>query len=132
MVETIKKEWQAKFLLVLFVLLFGFWLSLQTGIFDGKILFNHSIHKFFGAIYGFIALFGAIWGFGIAKKWGGLKSVMGKSLLMFSMGLLAQEFGQLSLSYLDYAFNIAGAYPSIGDIGYFGTKIGRASCRERV
>lgn len=119
--ETIKKEGRAQFVVILFLLLTAFWVTLQTGVFDGKILFNHSYHKLFGALYGFVALLGALWGLNIAKQWGGTKSVMGKSIVMFSLALFAQEFGQLSLSYLDYAYNIAGAYPSIGDLGYFGS-----------
>ena len=121
MLETLRKQRQAQIIVVLFLMLTAFWILLQLGIYNGQILFNHSIHKFFGALYGFIALFGAIWGMGIAKQWGSTKSIVGKSLIFFSLGLLAQEFGQLSLSYLDYVFNIAGAYPSIGDVGYVGS-----------
>lgn len=119
--ETIKKEWQAQFAVLFFIALLVFWLLLQFGIFDGITLFDHSIHKFFGAIYGIMALWGGVWGIVYSQKWGGFKSLMGKAILMFSLGLLAQEFGQVSLSYIDYVMRIQGAYPSIGDLGFFGS-----------
>ncbi|MEK7518072.1 MAG: hypothetical protein AAB583_06020 [Patescibacteria group bacterium] len=121
MIETIKKEPQAKIAVGLFIFLSLFWIILQTDVFEGQSLFNHSYAKFFGSIYGIMALLGGIWGIVIAQKWGGIKSVMGRSILMFSLGLFAQEFGQVTLSYIDYALNIQGAYPSIGDIGFFGS-----------
>lgn len=121
MLETIKKEWQARFVLFFFVILTIFWFLLQIGLFNGQILFNHSYFKFFGAIYGFVALCGAISGITITGKWGGTKSVMGKAIILFSLGLLAQEFGQIVLSYIDYIYNIQGSYPSLGDVGYFGS-----------
>lgn len=40
---------------------------------------------------------------------------------MFSLGLLAQEFGQLAYAYLNFYKNTPVPYPSIGDIGYFGS-----------
>lgn len=121
MIETLKKEWQAQVPLVFFIILTIFWASLQLGVFSGHTIFNHSYQKFFGAIYGVMALWGAIWGLIISQKWGGSKSLVGKALAMFSLGLLLQEFGQLALSYIDYVLGISGAYPSIGDIGYFGS-----------
>ena len=121
MVDNIRNNKGIHFAIFLFLLLTFFWLSLQTNIFKGHLLFAHSYQKFFGAIYGTICLFGAFWGIKISKKWGGTHSVMGKAILMFSLGLLAQEFGQASLSIIDYVFNIPGSYPSIGDIGFFGS-----------
>lgn len=121
MKETLKRQWSAKVVFTLFILFTAFWLLLQIGVFNGMTLFDHTIHKFFGAIYGVVALWGGVWGIIIAHKWGGHKSVLGRGLYMFGIGLLLQEFGQISLSYLDYVYHIAGAYPSVGDIGYFGS-----------
>jgi hypothetical protein len=120
-VETIKKEWQAKVTLGVFITFSLFWIVLQLGILDGKTIFGHSYFTFFGIIYGIMALWGGICGFYVAQGWGFTKSIMGKAIVMFSVGLFAQEFGQISLSFIDYVLNIPGAYPSIGDIGFFGT-----------
>lgn len=119
--ETLEKEWQAKVAIILFILLSIFWIALQLGYFNNASLFDHSIFKFFGAIYGIMALWGGVWGLATAQRWGGMKSVMGKAILMFALGLFAQEFGQITLSYIDYVLNIQGAYPSLGDVGFFGS-----------
>jgi len=79
------------------------------------------LNQVFAAFYGSIALIGGIWGMTVSKKWGGYKSVMGRSIFMFSLGLLAQEFGQLTYSYYIYFSGIDVPYPSVGDIGYFGS-----------
>lgn len=120
MIETVEKEQRAKIILFLFIILTIFWIILQLGFFNDLELFNHTFFKFFGAIYGVIALLGGLWSFAIAKKWG-LNSMIGKAILMFSLGLFAQEFGQITLSYIDYVMHIQGAYPSLGDLGYFGS-----------
>jgi hypothetical protein len=121
MLDTIRHQWKAKVAVGLFVLLTLYWLILQTNYFDNISLFSHSVAKFFGVIYGVMALWGALWGLATAKHWGGGKSMMGRAILMFSLGLLMQEFGQLTLSYIDYVLHIQGAYPSIGDVGFFGS-----------
>lgn len=121
MIKDILTDKNSKIALLLFLLLAFFWLLLQINLFKGQLLFAHSYHKFFGAIYGTMSLIGAIWGIKTAKKWGGIRSIMGKAIILFSLGLLAQEFGQASLSIIDYIFNIPGSYPSIGDIGFFGS-----------
>jgi hypothetical protein len=118
MVET-NKKWRYNlpiFIAVgIFLFLLGWWLILYiTGSKSG------SQNQLFSALYGSMALYGAIWGLITAKKWGGLKSAMGKAVLGFSMGLLAQEFGQITYSLYFYKTH-AIPYPSIGDIGYFGT-----------
>lgn len=80
-------------------------------------------YELFTGSYGLLALFGGVGGLFIAKHWGGWKSLMGKSVGFFSLGLLFQEFGQLAYSYL-YYIQFKGAevpYPSIGDLGYFGS-----------
>jgi hypothetical protein len=103
--------------LIVFIALSGWWLYLQLNISD------HTDPKFqlFAAVYGVVALIGAVWGLIIARHWGGWRSQMGRVLILFSLGLLAQEFGQLSYSYYIYFLKQDVPYPSIGDIGYFGS-----------
>lgn len=117
MLDTIKKEWEAKVAILLLIILTAWW------------ILNPSVQKamggrFFGdfpSIYGIMALWGAIWGIIISLKWGGLKSVMGKATLMFSLGLFAQEFGQIAYAYFSFYKHIDVPYPSLGDVGYFGS-----------
>jgi hypothetical protein len=68
-----------------------------------------------------MALVGAIIGFLAAKKWGGFKTVLGKALTFFSLGLLAQEAGQIIYTYYIYGAKIQIPYPSWGDAAYFGS-----------
>lgn len=56
-----------------------------------------------------------------SMEWGGMKSLFGKAILMFSIGLFLQEFGQLAYSYYANILHIEIPYPSIGDLGYFGS-----------
>lgn len=117
MLETIKREWEAKVAILLLFLLTVWWIV------------SPSVQKtmggrFFGdypSIYGIMALWGAVWGIIISLKWGGLKSIMGKAILIFSLGLFAQEFGQIAYAYLSFYKHIDVPYPSLGDVGYFGS-----------
>lgn len=71
--------------------------------------------------YGVIAGIGGVLGLSFAHKWGGLKSLVGKSLVALSIGLVFQFLGQLSYAYFRYIYNIEVAYPSFGEIFYFGS-----------
>lgn len=75
----------------------------------------------FGSIYGVMALWGGIWGLSFAGKWGFVKSIMGKAMIFFSLGLFAQVFGQITYAYYSFFRNVDIPYPSLGDIGYFGS-----------
>jgi hypothetical protein len=77
--------------------------------------------EWFSGTYGVMALFGAVVGLRVSKEWGGRKSLIGRAILMFAFGLLAQEFGQITYSLYTLLFHIEVPYPSIGDIGYFGS-----------
>lgn len=73
-----------------------------------------------GACYQIVAIWGSVWGLKAAKSWGGTKSLLGRVIITFSIGLLLQAFGQTVYSY--YIFTTGAApYPSIGDIGFFGS-----------
>lgn len=117
MPDIIKRDWRVKVAGLLFLLLTVWWFLSPS--YQGP---QHE--RFFGdfpSIYGMIALFGAIWGLAISRKWGGFKSIMGKAIIFFSLGLLAQVFGQLVYAYYSFYKNIAIPYPSLGDLGYFGS-----------
>lgn len=115
--ETIKNEWQAKGAIVLFLLLTFWW------ILDPIVLGqNHKrIIGDFASIYFIMPLWGGIWGIAVSRKWGGYKSVMGKAILMFSLGLLSQVFGENVYAYYSFVLKIGIPYPSLGDLGYFGS-----------
>lgn len=116
LVETLKKDVRGQILAVLFIGFTLWWLALQF-----NLVVDYFQSQLFGALYGIVALFGALFGFGIAQKWGGVKSILGRAIFMFSLGLLAQEFGQLTYSYYTFFARIEIPYPSLGDVGYFGS-----------
>jgi hypothetical protein len=117
MAETLRKEWLAKFAIILFLILTIWWFLSPT-------FQNPHASRFFGdfpSIYGIMALFGAIFGLYISQKWGWTKSIMGKAILLFALGLFAQELGQIIYAYYAFYKHIAVPYPSWGDLGYFGS-----------
>ena len=73
-----------------------------------------------GTLYQVVAFWGAVCGIVLSRLWGGFKSLMGKITLLFSFGLLAQCFGQSVSSYYFFTGGTV-AYPSIADIGFFGS-----------
>lgn len=101
-----------------FILLSAWWLFLRT-----KTEATDNELELFSGAYGVMALFGAFLGLKASKRWGGYKSLIGKSVLLYSLGLFAQEFGQLAYSFYTQVFNEEVPYPSIGDLGYFGSVI---------
>ncbi len=119
MLETIKKSWQAKVLIIGFIFLSGWWVLNNFVIGNQHIKYDTFFD--FGEFYGYLALWGAIWGLAISFKWGGYKSVIGRAILMFSLGLFAQEFGQLAYAWYNDIFKTPGPYPSLGDAGFFGS-----------
>src|SRR4051812_8871880 len=100
-------------LTAIFVGYFAWWASFQH-IVEGQ---GVSVQRF-GATYGVIALIGALAGLLAARKWGGFKTVLGKALTFFSLGLLAQEAGQIIYTYYIYGAKIQIPYPSWGDLAY--------------
>jgi hypothetical protein len=112
--------WQGIIAVGIFAFFLIYWIYFQLFLTQHE--FHHRQIYTFSSIYGIMALWGAICGLWIARKWGGLKSVLGKSLIFFSIGLLLQEFGQLAYSYYYIVKDLEVAdYPGLGDIGFFGT-----------
>ncbi len=105
--------------IILFVVLSLWWLYIAINHLQGT---GRTHAEIFGASYGVMALFGGFVGLMVSKRWGGFRSLIGKSTGLIALGLLAQEFGQLTYSYLGTKTTDV-PYPSIGDIGYFGSII---------
>lgn len=114
--QTIKKEWQAQVAIGLFIF-YTIWFIIIHLLLPK----DHFLYEYFGHSYGLIAVWGGVCGIFIAEKWGGFKSLIGRALIMFSLGLFAQEFGQLAYSYYIFILHVDIPYPSLGDLGFFGT-----------
>ena len=101
---------------IVFFLYTAWWLVLQ---FSGQ--HETFYHDLFSDTYGVTALIGFFIGFFISKSYGGWKSKMGRGIMMFSFGLLAQAFGQFVYTYYFLVLGVEVPYPSLGDLGYFGS-----------
>lgn len=108
------------FPVLVFIGFVGWWLYLRQ--FD--IETTRNMRQLWGATYQILALYGGIVGLFISQKWGGYKSLIGRIILAFSVGLLLQVFGQSYSSYYVYHYVVESPpYPAIGDIGFFGSVI---------
>lgn len=110
------KNWRQKIAIIMFVIYFICFLSFMA-------FGNHNPNfvqpiSNWGNWYFPLALWGAICGTYITKKWGGWSSITGRAVLMFTLGLYANVFGQIAYSYITL-FTKFTDYPSVGDIGYF-------------
>lgn len=114
-----KKSWQTQSVVIFFLILTIWWLI--NNFIIGNVNIKYDGFGDFAEIYGLIAILGSVWGIVIGQKWGGLKSLMGRALIIFSIGLLAQEFGQIAYALYNDIYKVPGPYPSIGDLGFFGS-----------
>lgn len=71
--------------------------------------------------YGVIAAVGGIIGLIISFKWGGVNSIVGRSIFLFSLGLIFHFLGQISFAAYRAIYQVDVPYPSFGEIFYFGS-----------
>ncbi|MSU55108.1 MAG: hypothetical protein EXS46_01035 [Candidatus Taylorbacteria bacterium] len=117
LIASLYKNPFARIAFVLFFCLVGWWWYLQyLGLSN-----TEDTRQMWAVLYQIIALYGGILGIITSKAWGGSKSLFGRVVLAFSIGLLLQAFGQSMYSYYIYYLNIDVPYPSLGDIGFFGS-----------
>jgi hypothetical protein len=76
--------------------------------------------QLWGSSYQLLAIVGGIIGVRVAKAWG-FKSLIGKAILFFALGLFLQSFGQSVDSYYNFFHNATIPYPSLGDVGFMGS-----------
>src|SRR6185295_4594301 len=105
---------------ILFVGLFIWWIIRSPFSSDESLVHAKYI---WGSFYQLIAFFGGITGLLISKSYGGFKSILGKSIAFFSLGLLFQCLGQTVYSYYNLFADVQAPYPSLGDLGYFGSVV---------
>lgn len=104
-----------KLAVVSFIILSLWWVTISI-IFKNNHIYANLI---WGASYQLMAIMGVVFGLVISKSWGGFKSIMGKTIIFFSLGLLLQVFGQSVFSFYNLILGVEVPYPSLADIGYF-------------
>lgn len=117
-IMSIIRDTRAKISILFFVIVTVWWMLLPANSDLQEIMSKRFL---WGSFYQIIALWGGLVGILIAQSWGGVKSVLGRSALAFSIGLLLQVFGQSVYSYYNLIAKIEAPYPSIGDVGFFGS-----------
>ena len=117
MLKIFIKDIKALVCFFLFATLSVFWIFITITISDKE----HSFYVYFTNSYWTMAFFGGLFGLLVSQQWGGFKSHMGKSIMFFSLGLWSQVFGQFAYAYYIYIVGVEVPYPSLGDIGFFGT-----------
>lgn len=117
MLSQLLKDKKSIIFLLLFIVFSTWWVLIQLDVLDT----TGGMLDWFAGTYGVVALLGGFIGLNISRKWGSGKSVIGRAILIFSIGLLLQEFGQLVYAYYAIVSKNEIPYPSLGDIGYFGS-----------
>lgn len=105
-----------KLTVILFGLFTLWWLSIYL-----RGLTDSIENDLFTVSYCILALIGGVAGWSFAQKWGGFKSTLGRAIVMFTLGLLAQFIGQLFYNSYIYILGIEIPYPSFGDVVFFGS-----------
>src|SRR3989338_7409313 len=103
--------------IALFLALSVWWVVLFF-VFDAEL---SSQNLYWAATYQLIAWWGGIYALASSRYWGGFKSTMGRGIIFFGLGLVLQGFGQTTFSIYTTVLQVAIPYPSIADIGYFGS-----------
>ncbi len=114
-----KDKWLYAIVALLFIAITGWYLYIHSFDLSG----TERVRQAWGSAYQIMALFGTLIGFAASQKWDGYKSLIGKAIMLFSIGLLLQSFGQSVDSYYNYFKNQAIPYPSLGDIGFMGASM---------
>jgi len=113
--KILTKDWSIQVAICLFAFMFIWWAGLHV------FRVSDFSKMIWGASYQAVAIWGALWGLTIGRTWGGFRSVMGRAILAFSFGLLMQDFGQTVFFYYNMFASVEIPYPSIADVGYFGS-----------
>ena len=117
-IDQYKQSKALRYVVIAFVLLSLWWISIYA-----RSLTEGLENDIFTCIYGLLALVGGSYGWFFARKWGGFRSVLGRSMGFFSIGLFAQFLGQVFYNSYIYILGIEVPYPSFGDILFFGSVI---------
>lgn len=101
------------FLITFYILLLLWWLNIN--------FFNigdTSFNLAFAFAYGLIPIFGGIFGLVSSKRWGLMRSAMGKALFYFSIGLIAWGMGEMIWSFYNFVLKVEVPYPSAADASF--------------
>lgn len=110
-INTFQKVAVSAYLLVVCL-----WLFLQL---SGRTGANaDNINYWYSFLFGLIPFFGGLVGMYKSRIWGGLRSVLGRAIFFFSLGLFLWGAGENIWSYYNFFIGEPAPYPSLADIGF--------------
>lgn len=114
MITIFKAQNSRTFILVYFILMMLFWLGLQVaGVKD------LTINLFYSFALNTLAFLGGVCGLMVSRKWGGMRSAVGKGILFMALGLISWGgIGGYIWSYYNFVLSQEIPYPSFSDVGF--------------
>ena len=79
---------------------------------------NNVSNYFFAFFSSLVPFTGGIFGIINSRRWGFLKSIIGKSTFFISLGLITWAIGQIIFSYYNLFLNVEIPYPSLADASF--------------
>lgn len=93
--------------------LFAFWLALF--ITKATAGFYNYLYSF---LFGLTPLVSGIVAIVAAKRWGGMKTTIGKAVLCMGLGIFFWGCGAMIWSYYNFILDVPAPYPSLADLGF--------------
>ncbi len=109
-----KTFWKSKFnwlILLMLIVTLGMWITVRI---QGTV--DANLNYYFSLMLGVIPFVASFKGFIAAKRWGGVHSVLGRSVGALSAGVFLWGAGELVWSYYNLVLKEAAPYPSVADI----------------
>lgn len=111
--KQMKINLPSKLIIISYAFLILWWIFLQfLNTTDSPLNF------WFVFAYGLVPLFGGISGVLISRKWGSIKSAMGRAVLFLSLGLITWGVGECIWSYYILGLGVEIPYPSLADASF--------------
>lgn len=99
--------------LVFTILLIIYWFSLYIT------TTTEGFHNFFYSfLFGLTPLIGGIIAVFNAKIWGGMKTLIGRSIFFIGFGMFLWGGGEMIWSYYNFFLEVPAPYPSLADVGF--------------
>jgi hypothetical protein len=92
---------------------FGVWIAVRVSKEQ-----NGTINYVWALMLAVIPFLASFKGFKASKEWGGLRSVLGRSIAALALGLLLWSIGEFIWSYYNLFLKVSAPYPSWADAGY--------------
>jgi len=116
MIRNLKVNKLSLILLVYFCLMLLYWVGLQI-----KGSTDLTINLFYSFSLNTLSFIGGVLGVFVSFRWGGFRSILGRGLLLISLGLISWgALGGYVWSYYNFILHQEVPYPSLSDVGFIG------------